>query len=62
MVVNESVREMGAQFSKDFLAHQLPLDPDLRARLNPSYPFGYKRVLLSIDFWMTSIQQSARRV
>ena len=51
MVVNERVREMGTQFSKDFLAHQLPLDPDLRARLTPSYPFGCERVLLSDDFY-----------
>ncbi|KAK0506884.1 hypothetical protein JMJ35_010584 [Cladonia borealis] len=52
MVVNERVREMGAQFSKDFLAHQLPLDPGLRARLTPSYPFGCKQVLLSDDFYL----------
>ncbi len=51
MVVNERDREMGAQFSKDFLTHQLPLDPDLQARLTPSYPFGCKRVLLSDDFY-----------
>ena len=51
MVVNERVREMGAQFSKDFLARQLPLDSDLRARFTPSYPFGCKRVLLSDDFY-----------
>lgn len=45
MVVNERVREMGAQFSEDFLTHQIPLDSDLRARLTPTYPFGCKRVL-----------------
>ena len=51
MVVDERVREMGAQFSKYFLGHKLHLDPDLRAQLTLSYPFGCKRVLLSDDFY-----------
>ena len=51
MVVNERIREMGAQFSKDFLARQLPLDPNLRARFTPSYPFSCKRVHLSNNFY-----------
>ncbi|KAK3166905.1 hypothetical protein OEA41_010030 [Lepraria neglecta] len=51
MVVDQRARKMGAQFSKDFLTRQLPFDPDLRARLTPSYPFGCKRVLLSDDFY-----------
>ena len=51
MVFNERVREMGAQFNKDFLARQLPLDSDLRARFTLSYPFGCKRVPLSDDFY-----------
>ena len=41
---------LGEKMTLDHLAAQVP-DPDLRARLVPTYKFGCKRILLSNDFY-----------
>jgi cation diffusion facilitator CzcD-associated flavoprotein CzcO len=42
----------GEQMSRDHLARQIE-DPDLRARLTPTYRLGCKRVLISNDYYPT---------
>ena len=57
MVVDNDVRALGEEFSKDYLASQVPSNSNLRAQLTPSYPFGCKRVVLADEFYLALNQE-----
>ena len=47
---SERLSRVGEKMSLEHLARQVR-DPELRARLAPSYQFGCKRILISDDYW-----------
>jgi cation diffusion facilitator CzcD-associated flavoprotein CzcO len=46
---------IGERYARFFLWRQVP-DPDLRAKLTPTYRFGCKRVLLASDYYPALVQ------
>jgi cation diffusion facilitator CzcD-associated flavoprotein CzcO len=50
MLDSERLSRVGEKMSLEHLARQVH-DPELRARLAPSYQFGCKRILISDDYW-----------